>query len=79
MVEQQQQKRKRPAHPVFNGEYDIIKSLGEGNTSKVYMGKSRESGELVAIKILKEEFLRRDNDSILSVHNEITILKNMNQ
>ena len=80
MVEQQQQqKKKRPAHPVFNGEYDIIKSLGEGNTSKVYMGKSRENGELVAIKILKEEFLRRDNDSILSVHNEITILKNMNQ
>ena len=32
----------------------------------------------MAIKILKEEFLRRDNDSILSVHNEITILKNMN-
>jgi serine/threonine protein kinase len=26
---------------------------------------------------LKEEFLRRDNDSILSVHNEITILKNL--
>jgi len=33
---------------------------------------------LAAVKILKEEFLRRDNDSILSVHNEITILKNMN-
>ena len=31
----------------------------------------------MALKILKEEFLRRDNDSILSVHNEITILKNM--
>lgn len=30
-----------------------------------------------ALKILKEEFLRRDNDSILSVHNEITILKNL--
>jgi serine/threonine protein kinase len=30
-----------------------------------------------AIKILKEEFLRRDQDSILSVHNEITILKNL--
>jgi len=26
---------------------------------------------------LKEEFLRRDNDSIVSVHNEITILKNL--
>ena len=32
----------------------------------------------VAIKILKEEFLRRDEDSILSVQNEITILKNLN-
>lgn len=31
----------------------------------------------VAIKILKEEFLRRDEDSILSVQNEITILKNL--
>ena len=39
---------------------------------------SNRTGEKVAIKILKEEFLRRDNDSILSVHNEITILKNMN-
>jgi len=27
---------------------------------------------------MKEEFLRRDADSILSVHNEITILKNIN-
>ena len=43
------------------------------------MGRSKETGSLVAIKILKEEFLRRDSDSIMSVHNEITILKNMNQ
>merc|ERR1719384_1689895 len=37
-----------------------------------------DSRHLVAIKILKEEFLRRDEDSILSVQNEITILKNLN-
>lgn len=78
MVEAPQRKTTRPAHPVFNREFDIIKSLGEGNTSKVYLGRSKESaGEMVAIKILKEEFLRRDNESVLSVHNEITILKNM--
>jgi serine/threonine protein kinase len=78
MVEAQKQTTTRPAHPVFNREFDIVKSLGEGNTSKVYLGRSKAStGEKVAIKILKEEFLRRDNDSILSVHNEITILKNM--
>ena len=64
-------------HPVFNGKYEILKSLGEGNTSKVYLGKLLGSEEYAAIKILKEEFLRRDQDSILSVHNEITILKNL--
>jgi len=42
--------------------------LGEGNTSKVYLGRSKASPDkLVAIKILKEEFLRRDEESILSV------------
>ena len=69
--------RVRNKHPIFNGEYQIVKSLGEGNTSKVYLARSNETGALVAIKILKDEFLRRDNDSILSVHNEITILKNL--
>ena len=68
----------RKTHPIFNGQYEVIKSLGEGNTSKVYLGRNNQNGTFAAIKILKEEFLRRDNDSILSVHNEITILKNMN-
>ena len=66
-------------HPVFNGKYEITKSLGEGNTSKVYLARSVDNhSNNVAIKILKDEFLKRDNDSILSVHNEITILKNLN-
>lgn len=65
-------------HPIFNGQYEILKSLGEGNTSKVYLARSLVNPlEHVAVKILKDEFLRRDNDSILSVHNEITILKNL--
>jgi len=46
----------------------------------VYLARSIKdpSTKQVAIKILKEEFLRRDEDSILSVQNEITILKNLN-
>lgn len=67
----------RKAHPIFNGQYEVIKSLGEGNTSKVYLGRHVENGTFAAIKILKEEFLNRDKESIRSVHNEITILKNM--
>jgi len=27
-------------HPIFNGQYEILKSLGEGNTSKVYLARS---------------------------------------
>ena len=64
-------------HPIFNQKFEILKSLGEGNTSKVYLGKELTGNNYCAIKILKEEFLRRDSDSILSVHNEITILKNL--
>lgn len=80
-IEKEQQpaaQNARPKHPIFNNQFEIVKSLGEGNTSKVYLARSLENGTLAALKILKEEFLRRDNDSILSVHNEITILKNMN-
>jgi serine/threonine protein kinase len=65
------------AHPIFNNKFEIVKSLGEGNTSKVYLAKHIGTEDYAAIKILKEEFLRRDQDSILSVHNEITILKNL--
>jgi len=71
-------KQSTQQHPVFKQRFEILKSLGEGNTSKVYLGRDLlDANHLVAIKILKEEFLRRDQDSILSVHNEITILKNM--
>lgn len=62
---------------MFNEKYEILKSLGEGNTSKVYLGKALDGDNYVAIKILKEEFLRRDTDSIVSVQNEITILKSL--
>lgn len=65
-------------YPVFNKQFEILKNLGEGNTSKVYLARSlADPSKTVAIKVLKEEFLRRDSDSILSVHNEITILSNL--
>lgn len=65
-------------HPIFNGQYEIIKSLGEGNTSKVYLARKLSNPlEQVALKVLKEEFLKRDSDSMESVRNEITILKSL--
>jgi serine/threonine protein kinase len=34
---------KQQEHPVFNNKYEIIKSLGEGNTSKVYLARCLEN------------------------------------
>ena len=65
-------------HPVFNGEYEILSSLGEGNTSKVYMARSlKNPKQVVALKLLREEFLQRDADSIKAVENEIQILQGL--
>lgn len=65
-------------HPVFNNEYHILQSLGEGNTSKVYLAKRIDDpSKTVALKLLREEFLQRDSESIKSVESEIQILQGL--
>ena len=45
-------------HPIFNKEYEILSSLGDGKTSKVYLCKSiKDTDKKVAMKLLREEFL----------------------
>ena len=69
---------KKQKHPIFCGEYEILSSLGEGNTSKVYLCRSlKEPTKKVALKLLRDEFLNRDGDSIKSVEQEIQILHGM--
>ena len=59
---------RKQKHPIFNGEFEIISSLGEGNTSKVYLARSLTNPkEQIALKLLREEFLNRDKNSIKSV------------
>ena len=66
---------KKQKHPIFNGKFEILSALGEGNTSKVYLVRSIEDpSKLSALKLLREEFLKRDSDSIKSVEKEIQIL-----
>jgi len=65
-------------HPIFNNEYEIMQSLGEGNTSKVYLAKNiNDPKKVVALKLLREEFLQRDSDSIKAVEQEIQILQGL--
>ena len=59
-------------HPIFNNEWEILQSLGEGNTSKVYLVRNlADPKKLQALKLLREEFLQRDTDSIKAVEQEI--------
>lgn len=65
-------------YPVFNKQFNILKSLGEGHTSKVYLAQSiAQPSLLVAIKVIKEEFIAKEKDAFTSVENEVTILKSL--
>jgi len=65
-------------HPIFNSEWEILQSLGEGNTSKVSLVRNlADPKKLQALKLLREEFLQRDQDSIKAVEQEIQILQGL--
>ena len=67
-----------PSMPIFNGKYVMLNTLGEGNTSKVYLAQTIEEPKTyVAVKVLREEFLSRDQDSRQAVINEIVILQTL--
>ena len=69
---------KGPTVPILNGKYAMLSSLGEGNTSKVYLAQTlAEPKTLVAVKIMKEEFLMRDEESRKAVVNEVVILSTL--
>jgi hypothetical protein len=64
-----------PRMPVLNGKYEMLSTLGEGNTSKVYLAQTiSDPRHYVAVKILRDEFLSRDEDSRKAVVNEVVIL-----
>lgn len=66
-------------HPIFNKEYEILSSLGDGKTSKVYLCKHlKDTDKKVAMKLLREEFLQKDEKNVKSVEKEIQILKGLN-
>jgi 5'-AMP-activated protein kinase catalytic alpha subunit len=48
------------------GQYEIIKTLGQGGTSKVKLGRDTVSGRYVAIKILNSQFLSQEFEQVQS-------------
>lgn len=57
-------------------EYDILRDLGAGAFSTVKLGKHKDSGNLVALKIIKEDAL--DNSSTMNTFkNEVEIMQEL--
>ena len=49
--------------------------MGDGNTSRVYLGRDLEdSKNKVAIKVFKQEFFKNNENAVHAVENEISIL-----
>ena len=57
---------------VFNAEYMIMAKIGQGRTSKVYLGEHIDgSGKRVAIKMYTVDFMQRNDHSERSVAKSI--------
>jgi serine/threonine protein kinase len=70
----------KPRFPIFKNEYEIIKSLGNGNTAKVYLARHlADPTKKIALKILRDEFLKGNNNTNTQlVEQEIQILSALN-
>lgn len=60
----------------MNSEFRLIKELGRGGTSIVYLGQSVSNPRIeVAVKIYKPEWLRESKGAWENVKNEINVLE----
>ena len=60
---------------VLNGKYELMGVLGEGKTSKVYLGRDQSSNKKCAIKLFKEEFVSQSSDTQKNIIQEVVSLK----
>jgi serine/threonine protein kinase len=73
---QEIKKEDKQRYPIFKNQYEIVKSLGNGNTAKVYLARRLDDPtKKIALKILRDEFLRgNDNTNTRLVEQEIQVL-----
>ena len=57
------------------GPYEIEKLLKEGSSTKVYLAKSKYTGEYAAIKVLSKSRLKNNLDDLLLISKQIETLK----
>jgi len=57
------------------GPYSLGRTLGVGSTGKVKLGVHVETGELVAIKVIRKEFIERKESLKKKMQREIAVMK----
>lgn len=64
---------------IFNDKYHIIKELGFGNTSTVYLCESiKNLNEKVALKLYKKEYILENEKNTDALISEVSILASCN-
>jgi serine/threonine protein kinase len=53
---------KPKSHGILNEKYQLLDLLGEGSTSRVYLGVRLEDNSFFAIKLFKAEFINYYGD-----------------
>ena len=61
---------------LLDGKYELLKTIGDGFTSKVKLAKEIETGKFFAVKILKSKSKINPNEKVFN--SEIEILKKIN-
>ena len=56
-----------------NNKYHVLQELGEGMTSKVFLGREIETQKLVAIKFLMKSHLSKSTSRVADFRREIDI------
>ena len=68
----------RNKYATFNNQYEILKNIGDGSQAKVYLCREiKNPNQYVALKLFRDKFLQKDQDSIKSIENEIRILQTL--
>lgn len=71
-MEKSATKSDKKKYSIFNDEYNVIESLGEGKTSRVYLcTELKDPKKKVALKLVRQDFLSKDKAAIKSIEQEI--------
>jgi serine/threonine protein kinase len=56
-------------------DYEFVREIGSGNYAKVYLGRSNETEEIFAIKVMSKELISKNERNMTATLNEIDVMR----